>query len=298
MAGIIAVLGYSGARPEHILWAVVPLALLAGLGIESLLSRPHLAPRWGIWLQAILYLALAAMVWAGLAHHLTAPRLLTLPANAPPDQITVSIPLDLVLVLLWLILLGALIMAGTSFWGMQAAIRGAMVAALLLSGAFALGQSAALAWMRSTSPYEPANVSPSQQGLDRLTATTREVGDLAIGYPYDVQLVIESSSGLLPIWALRDFHDARIVERADPTVDSVMVVTAAGDAEVSLGSDYVGQDFVVARSWSPAALNLADALKWIMYRTSPTPPSDQRVILWVREDIFRLVSAGGQPAQP
>ena len=35
---------------------------------------------------------------------------------------------------------------------------------------------------------------------------------------------------------------------------------------------------------------------WMLYRTAPdTPAGEMRVILWVREDIYRLIPAGGAP---
>lgn len=296
LAGVIAVLAYPGARPEHLLWAVVPLALLAGLGVDAIFARRLKDPAWTIWLQAILFVALAAMIWASLAHHLAAPRILPIPGNAAPGEAVITIPLDLVLVLLWLILLGAVILAGSSFWGLESVLRGLALGGLLLAIGVEIGQSGSLAWTRFDSPYEPLNVAPAQPGLNRLVNTVADIGKLSTGQPLSASIALEEPGDLLLPWSLRDFENLAIVEHADPRVESVMVITPAGESAVALGSNYVGQDFVIARSWQPGGLNVADAIRWIMYRRAPAPTGEQRVILWVREDIYRLVPAGGEPA--
>ena len=81
----------------------------------------------------------------------------------------------------------------------------------------------------------------------------------------------------------------------DPTVQSDIVITPADGVDPALGSSYVGQDFVVVHQWLPRGLNANDFIQWLMYRSAPNSaaPVDYRVILWVREDLYRLVPAGG-----
>lgn len=292
VAAGLACLIYPGALPEHALWAVVPLAGLAGIALRGMLSMQHEAPTWGIWAQAASLVALAAMLFASLTHHLKAPRLLTIPIDAPLGLGGLNVPLDLILASLWAILLVVQWLSSASLWGPRAAWLGTGTGVLILGSLVAAGQSGALAFTRAASPYEPANIAPSQPGLDWLVRTAEEVGELGVGYATDASVTAQATSAL--VWALRDFHKARFVEQVDPSVDSVMVVTYAGDASPALGSNYVGQDFVIIQSWTPRGLKLADAIRWIIYRTAPTQPEELRVILWVREDICRLSAAEAQ----
>ncbi len=60
------------------------------------------------------------------------------------------------------------------------------------------------------------------------------------------------------------------------------------------GARYVGQDFIVTHTWSLADLRLADLPLWLFYReTQARPLSGERVVVWVREDLYGL-----PPGQP
>lgn len=294
LAAVILTLAYRGAHPEHALWAVVPLAPLAGLAVRTLLGLRHDAPPWAAWGYPLALIALAGMILASLTHHLREPRVLPFPPAAPQ----VNIPLDLVLVGLWVAMILLLWMSASSLWSRRLAWRGAATALLVITGLVSAGQSAALAFSRPASPYEPFNVHPSQPGLDRLAATAAELGDVAVGYADDVTLTVQAEPESPIAWALRDFHRAEFVERVDPTVSSVLVVTPAEGADPALGSSYVGQDFVVEERWLPRGLDLANTLRWLIYRQAGAAPEQERAILWVREDVYRLVQAGGTPGEP
>lgn len=282
---------YPGSLPDHALWAVVPLAMLAGLALRGMLAMVHNAPQWGVWAQAAAIVALVAMLLASLTRHLQTPRIFTLPADAPLALAEFAVPLDLVLVSLWVLMLVIQWFSVASLWGPRAAWLGTGLAALVLSAAIGGGQSGALTFTRATSPFEPANVAPAQPALDRLAGAAREVSNLALGHGYDARITAQGGSALA--WALRDFNRARFVASVDPRVDSPMVITPAEGVDPALGSSYVGQDFVIVESWQPRGLPLKDVLRWAIYRRAPTPPEQQRVILWVREDIYRLSAAGG-----
>jgi hypothetical protein len=76
-------------------------------------------------------------------------------------------------------------------------------------------------------------------------------------------------------------------------VQSVMVITPADGVDPALGSNYVGQDFTIVRWWTPSGLTPSGFLRWVLYRSADTPPGTERVILWVREDVYRLVPSSG-----
>jgi hypothetical protein len=291
--GILASLLYQGALPGHTLWATVPLAALAGLAVESLLALEQDSPRWSAAGHVAATLALLAMMLASLTHHLRAPRMLPFPANAPPEKVLVTLPVDLVLVGLWLVLLGIVLVGVISVWGQRTAWRSVGLSVLIAGAAWAAGQSASLAFVRHSSPYEPLNVSPVQPGLDRLVRTAEEISKLDTGTAHDAPLVVQADQNSVMAWAFRRFAAASFVPAADPTVSAVMVVTPFDDTDPALGSRYVGQDFVVVREWLPRGLSLPQVLSWLIYRTAPTQPVETRAILWVREDIYRLVPAGG-----
>jgi hypothetical protein len=293
IAALFLLLLHAGARPEQALWAAVPLALLAGRAITAMLEITHTAPRWGITATAAALIALTAMIAVVAARYLGQPNILPIPSGTLGMASEVNIPLDLVLGGLWIILLIIVWMTVASIWDGQAAWLGAGIAALAIGGALALGQSVTLAFVQPTSPYQPYTTVPGQPGLTRLVETTQEVGNLSIGEGQDIDITLQPDTGGLLTWALRDFTNVRTVTLADPTVQTALVIAPAGESDPALGDSYVGQDFVIAQSWTPGGLTLTDMVRWLLYRTAPAPTGETRIILWVREDIYRLVEAGG-----
>ena len=59
------------------------------------------------------------------------------------------------------------------------------------------------------------------------------------------------------------------------------------------GGNY-SKDYLVEQTWQPHDLTIREFLLWIFYRTADQLPEESRTILWVREDIFRLVPVGGE----
>ena len=288
IAALIVSLIYRGARPEHALWSVLPLAALAGLAIADLLTQSHDAPRWSLWAVAAAFVALLGMIFASLSQWLEAPHLFTIPLNIPPGEALFAAPLELALTALWGILLVLLWLTAASMWGSRVAWRGTALAMLLVGALLSVGQSASLAFTRATSPFEPFNVAPAQPALDDLVTTASQISNWATGFPYSASLSIQGDPNGALAWALRDFTEVSYVVRVDPRVHSIMVITPADSSDPALGSSYVGQDFTILKAWTPQGLQTADLLRWLFYRSAPTPSAEERVILWVREDIYRL----------
>ncbi len=295
IAALLVSLVYPGALPGHSLWAVVPLAGLAALAIADLLEMQVEGPTWGIWSCAGAIVVLIIMVGINLIRFLHSPTTLSFPAEVATTPAWLEkVQIDLFLASLWMILILITWLTASSLWGPQTATKGAGLGLLVLVVSLAIGQDGALAFTRPASPYEILNVSPAQPALDILVETAREIGELAVGYPYEASVTVQATPDSELAWALRDFNDLTFVERVDPTVDTVMVITPAANVDPALGSSYVGQDFVITRRWKPANLPFFEYLRWIFYRAPNTPTEEERMVLWVREDVYRLVSTKAQ----
>jgi hypothetical protein len=279
---------YPGALPFHALWAVVPLAALAGLALADLLAPDEDAPGWARWLHAGGVVALLAMAGQALARQVAAPHLISL------EALGIKISLDLVMAGASLVLAGMLWGLFAAAWGQRHAWRGLALGLLLAGVTLSAGQSVSLAFIRPDDPYELLNMSPAQPGLDRLVATAQDMSELSTGNPLEATITVDASPDGGLAWALRNFRNVNYVEYIGAATRSEMVISPAEGPDLALGSDYVGQDFVIGRAWRPAGLSAQEVLAWLV-RRGETPASEERVVLWVRDDIFRLMPQSETP---
>jgi hypothetical protein len=299
-AALLLILIYPGALPGHLLWVVVPMAVLASLTLANLLSiEDEEAPSWAAWVHALGVVSFFGMIFASLSQYLQTPRLVPLSLGSLSPQ-PLNVPVDLLLVFMWLILIGVLWLTVASMWGPVTAWRGLGLGLLAVTMLVSIGQSGSLAIARAANPYEPLNIAPAQPGLSLMVKTMDDLSDMSVGNPVDADITVQESPNGAVAWAVRNFGHVTFVEQADPTVASDIVITPADAIDPALGSAYVGQDFVVVRQWTPHDLTLPEFLKWVLYRTgSPSSTTvDERAILWVREDLYKLIPAGGSEAAP
>ncbi|MEJ2149429.1 MAG: glycosyltransferase family 39 protein [Chloroflexota bacterium] len=295
--GVVAVLFtfiYPGALPGHALWSVVPLAVLAAFTVEALLEAGSDAPRWQTAALVAVTIALLSMCFASLIRYIRVPKYYLVPLTTEPGGASFSIPVDLVFVVIWAILLVTTWLTAASMWGAKVTLRGIGLSLLAVGLTLSIGQSAALAFSRSTSPFEPLHTDPAQPTLDSLVQTAEQISELVTGTPHNAAITLQVDRQGAVAWAFREFPNSTLVDYTDPTVDSVLVVTPFEDADPALGSNYVGQDFVVESGWRPGQLSAAQIISWLIYRTADTPANETRVILWVRNDVYMLIPNEGE----
>jgi hypothetical protein len=282
-AALVASLAYPGAMPYHALWAVVPLAVLAGLALADLLTPDSEAPPWARWLHAMGVVGLLALAGQALARQVARPQ------QIPLEEWNINIPLDLVMAGAALALMSMLWAIFALAWGRRHAWRGLALGLLLAGVTLSVGQSVSLAFIRPADPYELLNVAPAQPGLDRLVATARDVSELSGSHPLEAEITVYAPPDGALAWALRNFRSVEYVRYIDATTSSEMIVLPAEGLELALGSEYVGQDFVIERAWRPGGLSDQGVLAWLLFRRGEIPTSEERVVLWVRDDIYRLM---------
>jgi hypothetical protein len=93
-------------------------------------------------------------------------------------------------------------------------------------------------------------------------------------------------------WQVRDFADARFVPRLARGTDVSLVITPYRPEPPALGARYVGQDFIVTRTWNLASLRWEDVPIWILQREAQAPAQiGEQAVIWLREDVYGLPPA-------
>jgi hypothetical protein len=265
-----------GRAPTDVIWVVVPLSFLAGLGVELLVRA------WSYSDAALraAYAALVLVLWA--YAYLAAGRF-----AARGDQA------DLALVVIAVVVQGLL---GLSF-GLALGPSATLHTAGAATGIALLGLTLSAAWgVAYGHPADPREVllsQPTDFGVRDLVQTLRDLSREQTGMPTALEFVLEAPEDSVLVWYLRDFA---MVEREDHVGDAgrlplgAIVVTTDADCagSAALDAEYVGQDFALQREWTPRALgcqvwqlDCSSALSWAMYRDTPSmPEAAQCVVLW------------------
>jgi len=275
-----------------LVWAVVPLWLLAGQMIGQVLSLPEEQDRTLVWGEAIFYLVLLVYWWMNLSK-MTTMLGFTIPEGvAFGDYLAVDPNARVYLVrLLVTIFIPVLIAVMTAFisvgWSGDAPLKGTAWGV----GVFLILYLTMTAWGFSRPPEllagEMWQQGPSPGYSDEMMAAIREASVQITGANDELALVYQIDSPLVH-WLLRDFPNAEYRPEVMPNaLPDVVLNQELGFSDSNTGQFYAGQQFVLAVSpqWGGSPLP-ADFDRWLVYREAPV--SKTWVYLWTRADLFPL----------
>src|SRR6185503_20017136 len=109
-------------------------------------------------------------------------------------------------------------------------------------------------------------------GILNLVKTAGEISEFATGSPREADVTIQGDPSGVLAWSVSSFKNVTYVEAPSPNVQSMMVITPADGSSPFLGSNYVGQDFVIESQWDSTLLDPSEAVGWLLFRTATLPP--------------------------
>ncbi len=263
------------------LWVLLPLAMLTGVAVESLVRG--LRER-GEWLSEGLYVPVVAILWVHI--YLMLSRYAVSGNSA-----------DLALALLVLALQGLLAVTFALTMKLGAALRAVAMGTgvVLLAATISAGWGGATA--RSSDPRELLARDPAAIEVRDLVQTLRDLSWRETGMPMTLPFTLEAGPDSALAWYLRDFSAAHRVENLgrEVEVDPVLVTARRDLSDLALDGEFVGQDFALRRSWDPLEISCTwelpprcqAAVGWLLFRHTPSPPeADQWAVLWLRQDMI------------
>lgn len=269
--------------PLDVLWVVLPLALLGGIAVEALVQDAR-ARQIGLgeWLHALVVLVLWAYVYLRLARYGRFGDSLDL------LMVALTFALQVLLVAIFTLTMAQGPVAIRSF------ALGSGAALLLLT--ISVGWGAA--HVRPADPRELLVREPTDVGVRELVRTLREISWRETGTPTTLPFTLEiSADDSVLAWYLRDFGAARQTKDVE-SLSTVEVgpVLVTSRREWSLGTTvYIGQDFVLQRSWQPQSVRCVwnwppqcrATIDWLLYRDAPAMPLvDHWGVLWMQQDYY------------
>ncbi len=289
--GLIASFLYAGGGAEQALWLTVPLAGLAASLAAAILdhSRKSLwldAPSSSRWVIAVIGFFMFGMFSI---HTQSLGRSLL---NVADDSATLlnlnSSSVIWVLISLLFMVIGFFLAA--SIWGLPATSQGALLGLLAFGLLTSLGSGWNAAVVQADNPVEFWNRQPVSKELLRLRETLKELAERESGgFPGIPVAALVPSDGAVA-WTIRDFSKTEfITETADAQGREIVILPRYSEPP-DLGGPYVGQTFLLRRSWSASTLRLIDSLSWWTQRRVRTVPApSEQVILWLRQDVYNGV---------
>jgi hypothetical protein len=273
------VISLSGHRPAgNVLLVLVPLALLAGQGIER-------AWRWvterNLWSKAILFtaVALGLMVFFYLQVAFYSQASAT-NAVKIADMTLYTSSTHLILALVALLLLVALAIATWLWLGPKSMLAGGWLAIVLAMGLLGCKAMSELNFRRVGDPRE----------LMVLQATAPELRDMATqleklsmdesGDPHTLPITRDEAAGPVVAWYLRAFVNQTVVESLSDPPDTMAAVGLATE-NPPIGETYSGQGYPLRSKWQPRGLRGQSLVKWLLFNAGQEPTIDQTVVLWV-----------------
>jgi len=276
-----------GRAATDLLWVVVPLALLTGMGIDALARGARVA-RAAVGRRVGLRLAYGSLVVVLSAHGF----LMLAQYGYRGDRA------NLVLAAIAVVVQAPLALSAGLILGAGRTLRTAAAGIGLVLLVFTVGAGWDAAYGHPADPREPLQAEPTALNVRDLVTTLEELSWLETGMRTTLPFVYETEEHSTLAWYLREFDDAERVTRLEDVerekLSDVLVTEGRESAVLGMTAEpYTGQDFSLSRRWSPRSLGCqfwdADcraAVEWFLFRTGvPLPEAETWATLWrvVRE---------------
>jgi hypothetical protein len=267
---------YSARQPSDIVWAVIPLALLAGEALSRLVEQ---------WIETridIAIIGLACMILIVVAYGYL--QLSAYSVGAYIDPQSSRMVLLFVLASIALVIGGILLFGLGWSWGL--AWRGASATIFVLLLALSLSAGVQLAFADSAASgrdlWRPQS---STVGLTMLVDTLQNLSVAQTGHTDSLEIEVgqEITPGLA--WAMRDFDGARRLQPYE-RVSAPVVLVPEYAAVPGLTETYVGQVMIIGERWGWTGALPSDMISWWISRDAPA--LGERWLLFVNPEAFGL----------
>jgi hypothetical protein len=267
-----------GSTPATLSAVMLPLALAGGWAVGVILTGIKQESRISVGFHS----------WASLIFWLPALASVAQVAARPHEFQPLLVFLGIAVLMVLQVLIGvffALHLTMNYVW--RGALLGSCAALMLIQLSFAGG----LAYVRPHSPVEPAVVETASSDLRQLVGMLHELA-VRRNTRWDALdvVVIDRDPRLSSLlrWHLREFENLRLAAEWPDDLASVVITP---ETAVSLNpadpAEWLGMAFVALTDYrrgmprcQAEPLDCSDALRWYLYRASPTLPATENVVLW------------------
>ena len=279
-AAAILVLVAGERLPGSLLLVVVPLALLAGQGLEQ---TWHWLARRVAWRDLVTITAVAL----GLVIFLF---LWIARATLGTDSSTVSVfglalyttTGYLLLVLLAVLLLVALGAIAWYWRGAKLVAGGAWLTAVVVLALFGFRTMWGASFSNVADPRELLNLQPTPLDVRDLVTELETLSETRVNDTHALPVTVETQTGPVVAWYLRDFGKQTTVDSLanQPAPPDTQAAVTLAAQDLPIGETFSGQSFPLHTYWQPWGLDGRQWLRWFLFSEADQPVVDREAVLW------------------
>jgi hypothetical protein len=286
----VLIIFYPARQASDLVWALVPLWLLAGNGISPFIKRVEKEHRLVVWGQGITILVLLSFWWANLVkmtriYYINIPVGFRLADFNTLDLGTKDYIGRMVVFILVPLVIALLIAIVVTNWNKQAGVHSAAWGLGLFGVFYLVLVLFGINDLRPQQANELWNPAMAPGYADDLTEALAELSLPHVGNRNEIEVVYQIDMALLH-WQLRDMPNAKFVSiLASNDSPAVIINNSFTLDEMDRPVAYRGEKIALQlyRNWGDMPLPY-DFDRWFIYRKAPV--EKQWVVLWAREDIF------------
>jgi uncharacterized protein (TIGR03663 family) len=264
--------------PGNALWGLLPLALLAGRGVDRVWRGLRGHDVWpetawmalaGLGLGVFLYLQIVA-------YGLTSDTATVTFAGITIYETTAFLLLAAVALLLLIVLV-----VGTWAWrGSKVVLAGAWLAVVIALGLFGFKAMWGVSFAHTSDARELMIVEATAPDVRLLVESLEALSLDQSGDAHTLSVTIDSDTGPVVAWYLRDFDQLTMVDNLTTPPDTLAAVTLSAQ-DLPIGETFRGQGFPMRTRWLPGSLSGKALVRWLLFTEGSQPLVDQEVVLWV-----------------
>jgi hypothetical protein len=268
LVSILVIALYQDRRVADLVWAAIPLILLAAIQLAVLWER--FEPRRLVFVFSGLFFVLLVFMWMQLISTLT-----------PTTETDLGIR--------WITILGALILLGLALalmgwgWNFKDALQSLTISVCFLLLLFTLANTSRAAGAGPRPEQELWRIGPKFQEADLLERTAGDLSEWKTGRRNWLDLEISGIDRPALRWLFRNQVNISFTNSLAPDSKSALIITR-DQPTLAVSSPYSGQDFVVAAQPAWQLFSAAEWARWIVYREGPL--EKESIVLWARPDVF------------
>jgi uncharacterized protein (TIGR03663 family) len=283
-----------GHRPAgNILWIVVPLALLAGQGVERAwrwIGQAERRQGRGLWFEAAVFALIALGVIIFLYLQATAYSLSSSAATVSIAGITLyASSTYLLLAMVALVLLVGLGVVAWLWRGPAMVVIGAWLALVTVLGLFGFKATWTVNVAHASDARELMILHTTVPDVRLLVERLQALSLDKSGDAHTLPFTVDAATGPVVAWYLRDFSRQSVTEGLSTPPDTAVAVTLAAQ-DLPIGETFRGQGFPLRTYWLPWpdgsgwTVWRQQLVRWLLFTDASLPAVDQEVVLWVASE--------------